>query len=111
MVRTLIESVAKWWHRVFAASAPMVVAVWSDSMAQGNRLYGDKEKSKPFIEQQRTTLAEVNYFGLDSVAKVVESFEKAHGKGKKLCFLLNIIERHGAFPEDFFSPIFSFSLI
>lgn len=78
---------------------------------QGKRLYGDKEKSKPFIEQQQTTLAEVNYFGLDSVAKVVEHFRKAHGKGDFFCFLLNIIEGYGALPEDFFSPIFPFSFI
>lgn len=88
MGRALVGSVAKWWHRVFAASAPMVIAVWSDGMAQGKRLCGDKEKSKPFIEQQQTTLADVNYFGLDSVAKVLEGFEKAHGKGKNFAFSL-----------------------
>lgn len=73
---------------MFVAFVLKEISVWSDGMAQGKRLYGDKEKFKPFIEQQQTTLAEVNYLGLDSVATVEEHFEKAHGKGKIFAFSL-----------------------
>lgn len=44
----------------------------------------DKEKIQNLINQQRTTLAEVEYLDLDSIAKVVESFENPNDFGKKL---------------------------
>lgn len=57
-------------------------------MAQGKGRGVGKEKSKPLMEQQQTTLADVNYLGLDSVAKVVKSFGMSCDKSKIFAFSL-----------------------
>ena len=38
-------------------------------------LYADKEKIQTDIDQQRTNLAEVAYWDLDSVANIIKNFE------------------------------------
>ena len=48
---------------------------WINWIGQGKALYLDKEKIQALIDQQRTNLADVDYLDLDSVAKVIESFE------------------------------------
>lgn len=63
-------------------------SVWQGCMAQGKGRGVGKEKSKPLTEQQQRTLAEVNYLGLDSVAKVVKSFGMSCDKSKNFAFSL-----------------------
>lgn len=48
---------------------------WLNWISQGKALYLDKEKVQTLIDQQRTILADVEYLDLNSVAKIVESFE------------------------------------
>lgn len=50
-------------------------AEWLNWVSQGKTLYLDKEKIQALIDQQRKTLAEVEYLDLDSVAKLVNDFE------------------------------------
>ena len=59
-------------------------AEWLNWITQGKALYINKEKIQNLIDQQRTTLAEVEYLDLDSIAKVVETFENPTEPGKKL---------------------------
>lgn len=47
-------------------------------------MYINKEKIQNLIDQQRTTLADVEYLDLDSIAKVIETFENPTETGKKL---------------------------
>lgn len=48
---------------------------WLNWISQGKALYLDKEKVQTLIDQQRTIPADVEYLDLNSVAKIVESFE------------------------------------
>ena len=50
-------------------------AEWLNWVSQGKTLYLDKEKIQALIDQQRKTLADVEYLDLDSVAKLVNDFE------------------------------------
>lgn len=50
-------------------------AEWLNWIAQGKSLYLNKEKIQTLINQQRKTLADVEYLDLDSVAKIVQNFE------------------------------------
>lgn len=59
-------------------------AEWLNWISQGKALYINKEKIQNLIDQQRTTLADVEYLDLDSIAKVVETFENSTEPGKKL---------------------------
>ena len=50
-------------------------AEWLNWITQGKSLYLDKAKIQNLIAQQRTNLADVDYLDLDSVTKLIESFE------------------------------------
>ena len=50
-------------------------AEWLNWITQGKADYLNKEKIQTLIDKQRINLAEVEYLNLDSVAKIVESFE------------------------------------
>ena len=50
-------------------------AEWLNWINQGKALYLNKEKIQNLIDQQRTNLADVDYLDLDSITKVIESFE------------------------------------
>ena len=50
-------------------------AEWLNWILQDKALYLDKEKIQALIDQQRTNLADVEYFDLDSIAKIVQNFE------------------------------------
>lgn len=50
-------------------------AEWLNWITQGKTLYLNKEKIQTLIDQQRRTLAEVDYLDLDSVAKELNNFE------------------------------------
>ena len=50
-------------------------AEWLNRINQGKALYLNKEKIQNLIGQQRTNLADVDYLDLDSITKVIESFE------------------------------------
>jgi hypothetical protein len=50
-------------------------AEWLNWITQEKLLYVDKERIQNLIDQQRTILADVDYLDLDSVTKIVESFE------------------------------------
>lgn len=50
-------------------------AEWLNWITQAKLLYVDKERIQNLIDQQRTILADVDYLDLDSVTKIVESFE------------------------------------
>lgn len=50
-------------------------AEWLNWISQGKALYIDKKKIQTLLDQQRRTLAEVDYLDLDSVAKIVNFFE------------------------------------
>ena len=50
-------------------------AEWLNWINQGKALYLNKEKIQNLIGQQRTNLADVDYLDLDSITKVIESFE------------------------------------
>ena len=50
-------------------------AEWLNWINQGKALYMDKEKIQALIDQQRRTLADVDYLDLDSVAKIVKKFK------------------------------------
>lgn len=50
-------------------------AEWLNWITQDKLLYVDKERIQNLIDQQRTILADVDYLDLDSVTKIVESFE------------------------------------
>ena len=49
-------------------------AEWLNWISQGKALRVDKEKIQTLIDQQRRTLAEVEYLDLEDVAKVVKDF-------------------------------------
>nr|DAG17333.1 MAG TPA: Large polyvalent protein associated domain 38 [Caudoviricetes sp.] len=57
---------------------------WLNWITQGKALYIDKEKIQTLIDQQRTNLADVDYLDLDSVAKIVESFENPKISAEKV---------------------------
>lgn len=63
-------------------------AEWLNWITQGKALYLNKEKIQTLINQQRKTLAEVEYLDLDSVAKILQNFENPS-------FSDNISERQG----------------
>ena len=50
-------------------------AEWLNWINQGKLLYANKEKIQALIDQQRRTLADVEYLDLNSVTKVIERFE------------------------------------
>jgi hypothetical protein len=50
-------------------------AEWLNWINQGKSLYLDKEKIQTLINQQRKTLAEVEYLDLDSVTNIITNFE------------------------------------
>lgn len=50
-------------------------AEWLNWINQGKSLYLDKEKIQTLINQQRKTLADVEYLDLDSVTNVINDFE------------------------------------
>ena len=50
-------------------------AEWLNWITQGKSLYLNKEKIQTLIDQQRRTLAEVDYMDLNSVAKIINNFE------------------------------------
>ena len=50
-------------------------AEWLNWISQDKALYLDKEKIQALIDQQQTNLADVEYFDLDSIAKIVQNFE------------------------------------
>ena len=49
-------------------------AEWLNWISQGKALYLDKTRIQTLINQQRRTLAEVEYLDLDSVAKIIKNF-------------------------------------
>lgn len=63
-------------------------AEWLNWITQGKALYLNKEKIQTLINQQRKTLADVEYLDLDSVAKILQNFENPS-------FSDNISERQG----------------
>lgn len=50
-------------------------AEWLNWITQGKLLYADKERIQTLIDQQRRTLAEVDYLDLNSIAKIVKDFD------------------------------------
>ena len=48
---------------------------WLNWISQGKTLYMDKEKIQTLIDQQRTNLADVDYWDLDYIANVIRNFE------------------------------------
>lgn len=59
-------------------------AEWLNWITQEKLLYVDKERIQNLIDQQRTILADVDYLDLDSVTKIVESFENPSVEGENL---------------------------
>ncbi len=49
-------------------------AEWLNWIVQGKALYIDKTRIQILINQQRRTLAEVEYLNLDSTAKIIKNF-------------------------------------
>lgn len=49
-------------------------AEWLNWIVQGKALYIDKTRIQILINQQRRTLAEVEYLNLDSAAKIIKNF-------------------------------------
>lgn len=60
-------------------------AEWLNWITQEKLLYVDKERIQNLIDQQRTILADVDYLDLDSVTKIVESFENPSVERENLC--------------------------
>ena len=50
-------------------------AEWLNWISQGKALYLDKERVQTLIDQQRTSLADVDYLDLNSIANVINNFE------------------------------------
>jgi hypothetical protein len=61
-------------------------AEWLNWISQGKSQYLNKEKIQALIDKQRTNLAEVEYLDLDSVAKVIESFENPKVSEEKILY-------------------------
>lgn len=59
-------------------------AEWLNWITQGKLLYADKEKIQTLIDQQRRTLAEVDYLDLNSVAKIIKGFANPSIDGKEI---------------------------
>lgn len=59
-------------------------AEWLNWITQDKLLYVDKERIQNLIDQQRTILADVDYLDLDSVTKIVESFENPTVEKEKI---------------------------
>jgi 2-polyprenyl-3-methyl-5-hydroxy-6-metoxy-1,4-benzoquinol methylase len=59
-------------------------AEWLNWINQGKNLYLDKERIQTLIDQQRTSLADVEYLDLDFIAKVLEKPENSKGLGRNL---------------------------
>lgn len=66
-------------------------AEWLNWIAQGKLLYADKKRIQTLIDQQRRTLAEVDYLDLNSITKIVENFENPKVSDENV-----LRERHGA---------------
>jgi DNA-binding transcriptional MerR regulator len=71
-------------------------AEWLNWVSHGKALYLNKEKIQALIDKQRTNLAEVEYLDLDSVAKVIESFENPTVEGEKDGVRFRFIGEKGA---------------
>jgi DNA-binding transcriptional MerR regulator len=71
-------------------------AEWLNWIRQGKSQYLNKEKIQALIDKQRTNLAEVEYLDLDSVAKVIESFENPTVEGGKDGVRFHFIGEKGA---------------
>jgi hypothetical protein len=71
-------------------------AEWLNWVNHGKALYLNKEKIQALIDKQRTNLAEVEYLDLDSVAKVIESFENPTVEGGKDGVRFRFIGEKGA---------------
>lgn len=69
-------------------------AEWLNWITQEKLLYVDKERIQNLIDQQRTILADVDYLDLDSVTKIVESFENPSVPDE------NMREGDGAYTDD-----------
>lgn len=69
-------------------------AEWLNWITQEKLLYVDKERIQNLIDQQRTILADVDYLDLDSVTKIVESFENPSVERE------NLHEGDGAYTDD-----------
>ena len=69
-------------------------AEWLNWITQEKLLYVDKERIQNPIDQQRTILADVDYLDLDSVTKIVESFENPSVERE------NLREGDGAYTDD-----------
>ena len=69
-------------------------AEWLNWITQEKLLYVDKERIQNLIDQQRTILADVDYLDLDSVTKIVESFENPSVERE------NMREGDGAYTDD-----------
>lgn len=69
-------------------------AEWLNWITQEKLLYVDKERIQNLIDQQRTILADVDYLDLDSVTKIVESFENPSVERE------NLREGDGAYTDD-----------
>ena len=54
---------------------PKDSAEWLNWISQGKHIYLDKEKIQDLIDKQRTTLADVEYLDLDSIAKIINEYE------------------------------------
>lgn len=65
-------------------------AEWLNWIAQGKLLYADKKRIQTLIDQQRRTLAEVDYLDLNSIVKIVENFENPNVSDGNV-----LRERHG----------------
>ena len=61
-------------------------AEWLNWIIQGKSLYLDKEKIQTLINQQRKTLAEVEYLDLDYVTSVINNFENPKFSDGKVLF-------------------------
>lgn len=69
-------------------------AEWLNWITQEKLLYVDKERIQNLIDQQRTILTDVDYLDLDSVTKIVESFENPSVERE------NLHEGDGAYTDD-----------
>lgn len=69
-------------------------AEWLNWITQEKLLYVDKERIQNLIDQQRTILADVDYLDLDSVTKIVESFENPSVERE------NLRNGDGAYTDD-----------
>ena len=78
-------------------------AEWLNWIDQGKNLYLDKERIQTLIDQQRTSLADVEYLDLDSIAKVLEKPETAKGLGRNLQQAM--VERVNELSERLHTPV------